>query len=94
MVYKQIDRHAKDLRGTKAIIIGGGIAGKLFAAAISPYFHRIHILEKDVEPLEKRVGEVFLRHTIHMHFFRLEKKQWKHYFLDFERIWKLQVPLK
>lgn len=55
MVYKQIDRHAKDLRGTKAIIIGGGIAGKLFAAAISPYFHRIHILEKDVEPLEKRV---------------------------------------
>ncbi|WP_160722866.1 FAD-dependent oxidoreductase [Bacillus sp. USDA818B3_A] len=34
----------------QAIIIGGGMAGKLIAAAISPYFNRIQILEKDPQP--------------------------------------------
>lgn len=47
-----------------AIIIGGGMAGKLIAAAISPYFDRVQILEKDQNTSKVRPG-VSQGHHIH-----------------------------
>ncbi|MGG1397180.1 glutamate synthase subunit beta [Bacillus salipaludis] len=46
----------KNNHANTAILIGGGIAGKLIAAAISPYFTNVKILEKDVKPnMEKEI---------------------------------------
>ncbi|OIK11351.1 hypothetical protein BIV60_18275 [Bacillus sp. MUM 116] len=38
----------------KAIIIGGGMAGKLVAAALAPHFTNVQILEKDEKPNQKK----------------------------------------
>lgn len=53
MFYKDTKQNVN----SKAIIIGGGISGKLLAAAISPYFQSVHILEKD----EKAMGDSKVR---------------------------------
>ncbi|WP_157273231.1 FAD-dependent oxidoreductase [Neobacillus bataviensis] len=51
----------------RAIIIGGGMAGKLIAAAISPYFHRIVILEKDKMPDDDKTVRAGVSQAHHIH---------------------------
>jgi 2-polyprenyl-6-methoxyphenol hydroxylase-like FAD-dependent oxidoreductase len=50
-----------------AIIVGGGMAGKLIAAAISPYFHRVQILEKDQKPTENNTVRAGVSQGNHIH---------------------------
>lgn len=51
----------------QAIIIGGGIAGKLIAAAISPYFHSVRILEKDAKPESQTTIRNGVQQAHHLH---------------------------
>ncbi|WP_026576345.1 FAD-dependent monooxygenase [Bacillus sp. UNC438CL73TsuS30] len=44
----------KNNHANTAILIGGGMAGKLIAAAISPYFSKVQIFEKDNKPLQEK----------------------------------------
>ncbi|NHM32544.1 glutamate synthase subunit beta [Neobacillus terrae] len=58
------DQMIKD--SARAIIIGGGISGKLIAASISPYFDRVEVLEKDAKAKENSVRPgVSQGHHIH-----------------------------
>ncbi|PLS08565.1 glutamate synthase subunit beta [Neobacillus cucumis] len=51
----------------QAIIIGGGMAGKLIAAAISPYFNSIEILEKDPMPENTSTVRPGITQAHHIH---------------------------
>jgi 2-polyprenyl-6-methoxyphenol hydroxylase-like FAD-dependent oxidoreductase len=51
----------------QAIIIGGGMAGKLIAAAISPYFHSVLILEKDPLPENQHTVRKGIPQAHHIH---------------------------
>ena len=51
----------------QAIIIGGGMAGKLMAAAISPYFQSVHIVEKDHHPENQTNVRVGVSQAHHIH---------------------------
>jgi len=55
------------LKREQAIIIGGGMAGKLIAAAISPYFHHVQILEKDSKPENKNTVRKGVPQAHHIH---------------------------
>ncbi|PFN96085.1 glutamate synthase subunit beta [Bacillus sp. AFS076308] len=55
------------MKREKAIIIGGGMAGKLIAAAISPYFHNVQILEKDPQPENKDTVRKGVPQAHHIH---------------------------
>lgn len=50
-----------------AIIIGGGMAGKLIAAAISPYFNRVEIVEKDQNPGKNSTVRAGVTQANHIH---------------------------
>jgi 2-polyprenyl-6-methoxyphenol hydroxylase-like FAD-dependent oxidoreductase len=51
----------------RAVIIGGGMAGKLIAAALSPYFHSVQILEKDQQPENKTTVRTGIPQAHHIH---------------------------
>ena len=55
------------MKREQAIIIGGGMAGKLIAAAISPYFHHVQILEKDLQPENKDTVRKGVPQAHHIH---------------------------
>lgn len=66
-MFDKIREVTEQEKAKTAIIIGGGMSGKLVAAAISPFFHSVHILEKDEKPspsLDVRPG-VSQGHHIH-----------------------------
>ncbi|WHY89452.1 glutamate synthase subunit beta [Neobacillus cucumis] len=50
-----------------AIIIGGGMAGKLIAAAISPYFSKVQIFEKDNKPRQEKEIRPGVSQANHIH---------------------------
>lgn len=64
---RQLDRRRKSLK-ENAIVIGGGIAGKLAAKALSSYFQQVIILEADREYKDKiprkRVPQSFQPHVL------------------------------
>ncbi|MBT2655733.1 glutamate synthase subunit beta [Bacillus sp. ISL-18] len=55
------------MKRKQAIIIGGGMAGKLIAAAIAPYFHSVLILEKDARPENKHTVRKGTPQAHHIH---------------------------
>ncbi|MCM3728206.1 hypothetical protein M3226_21380 [Neobacillus cucumis] len=55
------------MKREQVIIIGGGMAGKLIAAAISPYFHHVQILEKDPQPENKSTVRKGVPQAHHIH---------------------------